>query len=311
MLLHLQTMDPESQNQFLSLMEKGYFDFNKLGIRQRIVAKPSFIVTANLMTTDWKNPDKISKDEIPLKGVILDRLDMFFVFRAPQTLQEIQDFSNNMFELSKKYFRLDFLFLRKYIHYIRSCGEFDKIDFEKQYLAERLRDFWTDLMAANPNATSNRGFESTYRIAKTLARLMLKKTVDAEVVEQTIKFMTEMYRTHGSQISESIDYRTYSYLAIAKVVKEHSQNILWAQEQGGIGLDEFDDITFNKAAEITVSKDQKVRHYLGDNFRSSSNRAARNLREMFREEREYEGGKIGIVSKETCRTKIKMDSILC
>ena len=114
------TMDYESQNQFLSLMEKGYFDFNKLGIRQRIVAKPSFIVTANPMTTNWKDPAKISKDEIPLKGVILDRLDMFFVFRAPQTPQEIQDFSNNMFELSKKHFRLDFLFLRKYIHYIRS-----------------------------------------------------------------------------------------------------------------------------------------------------------------------------------------------
>ena len=109
-------------------------------------------------------------------------------------------------------------------------------------------------MAANPNAISNRGFESTYRIAKAIARLMLKKRVDAEVVEQTIKFMTEMYRTHGSQISESIDYRTYSYLAIAKVVKEHSQNILWAQEQGAIGLDELDDISFNKAADIVLLK---------------------------------------------------------
>ena len=94
------------------------------------------------------------------------------------------------------------------------------------------------------------------------------------------------------------DYRTYAYLAIAKVVKDHSQNMLWAQEQGAIGLDELDDITFNKAAEIAASKDQKVRHYLGDNFRSSSNRAARHLREMFREEREFEGGRIMDVSKD-------------
>ena len=292
------TMDYESQNQFLSLMEKGYFDFNKLGIRQRIVAKPSFIVTANPMTTNWKDPAKISRDEIPLKGVILDRLDMFFVFRAPQTLQEIQDYSNNMFELANKHFRLDFLFLRKYIHYIRSCEEFDEIDFEKPYLAERLRDFWTDLMSANPNAITNRGFESTYRIAKAISRLMLKKSVDSEVVEQTIKFIGEMYRTHGSQIGESTDYRTYAYLAIAKVVKDHSQNMLWAQEHSAIELDELNDITFNKAAEMTASKDQKVRHYLGDNFRSSSNRAARHLREMFREEREFEGGKVLDVSKD-------------
>ena len=113
------TMNDEDQNQFLSLMEKGHFDFNKLGIRQRIDARTSFIVTANPMTINWKYPDKISKDEIPLRGVVIDRLDMFFVFRGPKTQQEIQDFANNMFELSKKHFRLDFLFLRKYIHYIR------------------------------------------------------------------------------------------------------------------------------------------------------------------------------------------------
>lgn len=79
-------------------------------------------------------------------------------------------------------------------------------------------------------------------------------------------------------------------------MRDHSQNILWAQAQGAIGLDEQDDISFNKAAEIAASKDQKVSHYLGDDFRSSSNRAARHLREMFREEREYEGGRIKIVS---------------
>ncbi len=279
-------------------MEKGYYYFNKLGIRQRIDAKPSFIVTANPMTTNWKNANKISKDEIPLKAVLIDRLDMFFVFRLPQTQQEIQDFADNMFELSRKHFRLDFLFLRKYLYYIRRSGKFDEIDFEKPYLAERLKDFWTDLMSANPEAITNRGFESTYRIAKAFARLMLKKTVDSEVVEQTIKYIRDMYLTHGSQIGESVDYRTYTYLAIAKVVKDHSQNMLWAQEQGAIGLDELDDITFSKAAEIAASKDQKVRHYLGDNFRSGSNRAARHLREMFREEREFEGGRIKAVSKD-------------
>jgi DNA replicative helicase MCM subunit Mcm2 (Cdc46/Mcm family) len=290
-------MKYDDQDQFLSLMEEGHFDFNKFGIRQRIEAKTSFIVTANPMTTNWKNPDKISKDEIPLKGVLIDRLDLFFAFRAPQTLQEIEDFANNMLELSKKYFRLDFLFLRKYLYYIHSSGEFDKIDFDEPYLAERLKNFWIDLMSANPDTITNRGFESTFRIAKAFARLMFKKTVNSEVVEQTIKFIGDMYRTHGSQIGQTTDYRNYAYLGITKVVKDHSQNILWAQEQGAIGLDELDDITFNKAAEI-ASKDQKIRHYLGDNFRSSSNRAARHLREMFREEREYENGRITVASKD-------------
>ena len=46
----------------------------------------------------------------------------------------------------------------------------------------------------------------------------------------------------------------YTYLAIAKVVKEHSHNILWAQEQGAIGSDELDDITFNEAAETLLQR---------------------------------------------------------
>ena len=98
---------------------------------------------------------------------------------------------------------------------------------------------------------------------------MLKKTVDSEVVEQTIKFIGDMYRTHGSQICETTDYRTYTYLAISKKVKEYSHNILWAIEQGAVESDELDDITFNKAAEDAI-KDEKVHHYLGDNFRSGT-----------------------------------------
>jgi len=82
------TMNYEDQNQFLSLMEKGFFDFNKLGIRQRIEAKPSFVVTANPMTGDWNDSEKISQHEIPLKGQLLDRLDFFFVFRKPHTPPE-------------------------------------------------------------------------------------------------------------------------------------------------------------------------------------------------------------------------------
>jgi DNA replicative helicase MCM subunit Mcm2 (Cdc46/Mcm family) len=143
---------------------------------------------------------------------------------------------------------------------------------------------------------TSRGFESIYRIAEAFARLMLKNVIDVEVVEQTINFVSAMYSDYGAEIAEIPDYRTYVYLGIAKVVKEHSQNILWVQEQDVIGSDELDDITFNEAAEIFASKDQKGRHYLRNNFRSSNNRAARHLREMFREERVYEGGRIKVVS---------------
>ena len=144
---------------------------------------------------------------------------------------------------------------------------------------------------------TSRGFESTYRIAEAFARLMLKNIIDGEVVEQTIKFLTDMYRKYGAEIAETPDYCNYAYLAIAKEVKEHGQNLLWAQSQGAIMPEELEDTTFNEALEC-ASKNPKVRHYVGDDFRSSHNRAVRRLREIFREDREFEGGKIIDVSKD-------------
>jgi DNA replicative helicase MCM subunit Mcm2 (Cdc46/Mcm family) len=99
----------EDQEQFLSLMDKGYFDF-KMGIRQRLESETGFIVTSNPMTSDFRNSDRLSIDEIPLKGQLIDRFDLVFVFRKPQTLQEQKDFAYNMHQISRKHFNLTFYF---------------------------------------------------------------------------------------------------------------------------------------------------------------------------------------------------------
>jgi DNA replicative helicase MCM subunit Mcm2 (Cdc46/Mcm family) len=294
------TMNYEDQNQFLSLMENGYFNFNKLGIRQRIEANTSFIVTANPMTGDWQNSQKVSQDEIPLKAQLLDRLDFSFIFRRPRDVKEIHDYAENKFKLSKKHFNLDYLFLRKYLSYIRSNSEFLEIDFNEPYDAERLKDFWINLISANADALGNRSFETVFRTAKSIARLMLKKTVDSEVVAETIKFLTNMFDKHGSQIIPTTNYRDISYLEICKIVKDHSQNLCWAQQNLEEEETELSDITFNQAAEVAAIKNENIRHYLGENFRSNNNRAARHLRQMFREgqDKNYDGGKIKVVSIE-------------
>lgn len=106
-----------------------------------------------------------------------------------------------------------------------------------------------------------------------------------------------MYRKYGAEIVEPPDYLTSTYLAMAKEVKDHGQNLLWAQSQGAIMPEELQDITFNEALE-RAPKNPKVRHCVGDDFRSSHNRSVRRLREIFREEREFEGGKIVDGSKD-------------
>ena len=86
------TISFEDQEQSLSIMELGYFDFNKMRIRQCLKSETGFIVTSNPMTSDFQNSDKLSLNEIPLKGQLIDRLDLVFVFRKPQTPQEQKDF---------------------------------------------------------------------------------------------------------------------------------------------------------------------------------------------------------------------------
>jgi DNA replicative helicase MCM subunit Mcm2 (Cdc46/Mcm family) len=72
-------MPLEEQNQFLGLMEHGFFDFNKMGIRQRLNSEAGFIVSSNTISGNWKEPDSVSVDEIPLKGQLADRLDLVFI----------------------------------------------------------------------------------------------------------------------------------------------------------------------------------------------------------------------------------------
>lgn len=145
----------------------------------------------------------------------------------------------------------------------------------------------------------NRSFETVFRTASAFARLMLKTSVDSEIVNETIKFLTKMYQQLGELIVGNVDPRATAYNTICNVVKEYSQDQDWAQQNKPEGV-QLRDITFNQAAEIATGKNENVSRYLGENFRSSGNRAARHLRKMFyeRQNEDYGGGKIKVTSKD-------------
>lgn len=291
------TMSYDDQEQFLSLMDKGYFDFNKMGIRQRLESETGFIVTSNPMTSDFQNSDTLSLHEIPLKGQLIDRLDLVFVFRKPRTSQEQKDYAYNMHQISRKYFNLDFLFLRKYIYYIHNNPEFEQIDFEEYAHTMRLRDFWTNLISESPEFAGNRSFESMFKIAKAFARLMLKPTVDSEVIEQTMDFIQKVFSKHGTQIVIPVDYFSMTFLEMCNTIKKYSQEQFWLAQNKPDEV-QLADISFNQAAEISAQKNNSIREYLGKNFRSNISKPARRLRQMFREsqDRAFDNGKIKVVS---------------
>ena len=145
-----------------------------------------------------------------------------------------------------KYLEQDFPFLRYYLYYIRTQSRFQQIEFEEPYLEDRLADLWAEIKKANPEEMTSRGFESIYRIAEAFAGVMLKSVIDSEVVDQTIKYVTDMYRSYGSEIAETPNYRDVSYFEIAKVVKDHALNVFWKEGENP-ELDELKYITWNAA----------------------------------------------------------------
>jgi hypothetical protein len=293
----LGTMHREDQDQFLSLMEKGYFDFNKLGIRQRIEARTSFIVSSNPININWEYSDRISKGEIPFKLTLIDRLDMMFVFREPQGDQEIDDFGDKMHELSKKHFRLDFILPKKHIQYVRTNEQLKEVSFDNEDIAELLRDTWKQIKKANPKLMSNRGYEYIFKIAKALARLKLQNIVDLQTAKEAIDFVKSMYEAYGVHIGETVDRQRDAYLAICKLIKDWSLSVY--SLPGGEEQQDLD-VPFNEAVRLTYLKDDKVKEYLGFNLnlQARNSRRVRNLHDMFSEqERDYDGGIIKPVSR--------------
>jgi hypothetical protein len=278
-------------------MEKGYFDFNKLGIRQRIEARASFIVSSNPININWEYADRISKGEIPFKLTLIDRLDMMFVFREPQGDQEIDDFGDKIYELSKKHFRLDFLLPRKLIQYVRTNEQLKEVSFDNEDIVELLRDTWKQIKKANPKLMSNRGYEYIFKIAKARARLKLQNIVDLQTAKEAIDFVKSMYQSYGVHIGETVDRQRDAYLAICKLIKDWSLGVY--SLPGGEEQQDLD-VPFYEAVRLTHLKDDKVKEYLGPNLnlQARNSRRVRNLHDMFSEqERDYDGGIIKPVSR--------------
>jgi DNA replicative helicase MCM subunit Mcm2 (Cdc46/Mcm family) len=298
----------EEQEQLLQVMDKGYFDFRKMGINQRVYAKTPLLLTANPMGKGgkWASPDGISLDEIPLKGQLIDRSDLIHIFRLPRTPQEIREHNDNKLALASKHFRrnkdglFDSIHLRKLLYWLKNHNpELENVVFENTELEDRLNQFRTemDIKLADNGFLSGRNWDSLFRVASALARLMCKKKIDNEVVEITIQFLRRRYEDFGMQIKDFIESKDLAYSEIIKVVKDRYESQNW---MAGISEEQIDEITtipFNEAAQTARDRNDQVAYYLGKNFRDPNNRPMRNLKELFREERKCDGGRVRAISK--------------
>ena len=266
--------------------------------------RPTLSVGANPTTFNWQYPDRIDKSELPIKLTLIDRLDFIHVFRDAQGEQETKEWSADMFELSQKHINTNYVFLRKYIHYICTEVKFREVEFADLELAQKLSDAWTEIKVTYPSLMSKRGYESIFRTAKAFARLMCKEVVDNDVIEHTIKFFREMYRAFGADvIDKAMDPQDMAFTEICQIVKSFADGLEYVMTEDESSFD----ITLNEAAQRACDKIPEVRDFFGIRLKDkgklkvNSNRRLRDIHSRFSEAAgvngiEYHGGKIKVVS---------------
>lgn len=306
----------DDQDALLDLMNGEYCEVVKAGVDRKIHARVNFIIGANPSTINWLDLYKVDKEEIPVKLTILDRCDIINIFRdAANTVgdkskeEKVQEWADNKTEVSFKHINRDYWYLRRHIHYARTDPELQVLQFKSKELVYRLSDTWVSIKTNYPQLIGNRGFEGIFRIASAFARLLIKPMIDEEVVENTIWFLTEMYRRFGAEImggkSAMMNDTTRTFFKTCDIIKEFAKGREFVMsENGGI------DITLNEAAQKAHDTDPEVKAYFFPPNSSSKkkhnilkidyNRPLREIHSRFMNigtgALEYEGGKIRIIS---------------
>lgn len=292
-----QLFDFESQDQFASMMQSGSAYFAKMGIHQKIWSHTNFIITANPLGGNWKDQNQISIGDVSIKETLWDRQDFFIIFKSDNTDEDRDTFSKKKIELSRIQLRPGYSLAQKLVYLIINDTELQETKFTDPDEVERLRVFWNRVSSKYSEVMGNRSLETVFRTASIFARLMLKNAVDSEVVDETIDFLTKMYKQLDNSLIQSVDPRATAYEAICSVIKRHSEEQNWVKQVKPKGK-WVADITFGQAAELACKNNWKVHEYIGDTYKSNAKRAAKNLRTMFRERQnyQYEGGKIRVTS---------------
>jgi hypothetical protein len=260
---------------------------------------------------NWKESDKITIGEIPMRPQLWDRQDYFAIFKADKTDEERKHFSKIKQLLSRVQFRPGHSLLKMAIHYIVTNSDLQETRFSDTTQVSKLSAFWNKLSKKyqDQNIMGPRSYETVFRTASVIARILQKVEVDSEVVTETIEFLTQMYGQLDGIKIQRVELVGLTFNTMRQIIKEHSQKKSWAEEQqrqllkenpnSKKSIPQLPDMTFNEAAEIACKQNDNIDEYIGKYYKHRDYRAIRNLRAMFRE-RQYdifEGGRVQVVSK--------------
>jgi len=192
-------------------------------------------------------------------------------------------------------------------------------------LVHKLSDVWVDIKVKRPDLIGNRGVQSIRRIASCFARLMLKAEIDEEVVNETIKFVTEMYNRFGADVTDAntrerniTNDRDRMFYKVAENVKKFAEGHQWVMDttNPNFGQETTDNTNNNNNTNAEVSFQSLIQKLCNDEINISNyfrlklkgnqrtiscNTRFDELRKMFLEKcgfsgMKYEGGILKVVN---------------
>jgi replicative DNA helicase Mcm len=240
----------DDQKHLLDVMQEQFFTINKHGISVRISSPTATIVSANPIDGEWKDPDRIDLDEFPVLKPLVDRIDLIFVFRNKRDEQIIRNYADSKFEFDDTLIPDYTPYLQKHIEYSKRFNP--KMSDEAKFM---LKEFYVSIAK---NHGSPRIRETIVTIAKMVSRLKLKNTIDAEDAKEAMEFYNVILQQLDQIVNVTTDPSDETFECCISVLQESCFAVL-----------------FEKVIKSACTKNDRVRHYIGEKFKLRDNKKLR------------------------------------
>ncbi|MDP9289511.1 MAG: AAA family ATPase, partial [Thermoproteota archaeon] len=258
-------MNYEDQAGFLDAMQEGKIPFGKYGFNTTLNGSATFVMSANpTNNSSWRDAEKINLNEIPVIMPLLDRFDLFFVFRTVREKTKIAEYAfkktdpHMMSDALQEQEDKNYDFLRKYVLYSKrfhpNLSEGARIMLVEYYFNIAIK------------FGSPRILDALLRITHAIARLKQKEIVETKDAIEAMEF----YNVILQQLSEVVTIpKNPNDLAIDEIT-----NIL------NVSRVPYD---FTELVREVCKRNELVARYIGDNFSVEKNKKLRRLRDRFKE----------------------------
>jgi replicative DNA helicase Mcm len=244
----------DDQKHLLDVMQEQFFTINKHGISAKISSPTATIASANPNDGEWKDPERINLDEFPVLKPVVDRTELIFVFRNKRHEQIIRNYAHSKFNLDDTLIPDYMPYLQKHIEYSKRFNP--KMSDEAKFM---LMEYYISIAK---NYGSPRIRETIITIAKMIARLKLRNTVDVADAKETMEFYNVILQQLDQNVNVTTDPSDETFECCVSVLRESPFAI-----------------RFDEVIKSACAKNDRVRHYIDDKFKLRENKKLRPILE--------------------------------